>query len=330
MSNTPTLSKTLEQFIPIDKVPAAITALTAHIDDLDQNNIPLRFPKIQATFSNILNVGLSEEDSHHILADIMDSGYSNAIARLIGLPSAEDLVDFLTEIASNDDAQAIQEALLTFVAEKAHLDADTFSEQLYGFIPTLFSEEILADQVDIMLTLASQINDHYAELLKPVVGMPMIPPTLEDELALSFTDEQVTTISPIIKDYINDKDATNTPIRIPHVYADFLSLVSPDITHEKTRRILMILSLDEAYSEIFSRLLLLGADDLTEYIKVLVEPEDVMAKQEELLTYITEKQHINPDLFMQNVYPEVKSIFDNQIFDTDVDALLYYAMFILE
>lgn len=328
MTETRDLTQTLAQFISTEKIPDAINAMTAHIEHLDENNTPLRFPHLETIFSEILAVDLTPEESQLILSKMMDLGYADAIARLIGLPSPDDLVDFLIEIAPNEDPIRIQKEFLAFITENAHLEVETLAQKFYEFTPSLFATEISNEQIDIMLYLASQVNDKYAEMLKPIVGMPMIPPTIEDELALHFPESEVPAMSDIVRAYIDEKAATNTPIRIPHAYGDFLTILSPEITHQMAQSILMILSLDEHYTKIFDRLLLLGDDDLTEFLKILVDPEEVEEKQTALIAYINQQHDTHSENFMQSVYPEVKAIFDNQISDADVNTLLYYLTFV--
>ncbi|MCW0953697.1 hypothetical protein OIT44_06450 [Weissella ceti] len=322
------LTQTLAEFIPVENIPDAITKLKGHLDYLNETDTALRFTHIQEKFSEILAMPLNEVDSQHILSVLVEDGYDDIFARLLNLTSPDDLRDFLTDIAPNDDAADIQDQFLTFIETHRDLDTDSLLSEIYAFTPTLFNDAISSDQIDVMLYLATFISDEYATLIEPLIETQMAPPTLEEELATFLPTKDIEQALNTITDYLAEKIAAKDPIRVPHVYGDFLSIVSPEITHEQTKRILMIASMNEEYSEPFSELLLFAEDDLTEFIKVLVEPEEVENSQAAFLAYLEKQKDVDSDTFMDNVYGDVKELFDFSITDDDVDALLYYAMFV--
>lgn len=322
------LSQTINQLVPNADADTITKQLTHYIDQLNQANTALRFTEVHDAYSQILGVELTLEDSQLLLSNVMNLGYGDTVARLLSLTSPLDLQIHIQDFSPLGDAETATNTFLDFLEENAHLDTAAFEQAIYEFTPSLFQANISTDDIDVMMYLASFVSDKYADIVSDIIGQPMTPPTLEEELTNYVATDQIDEAITIVKNYIDDKLATNTPMRVPHVYGDFLSLLVPSITHEAAKRILMILSFDEAYAELFEKLLNLDDDDLTEFIKVLVEPADVATTQTALLSYITNHKNDDPTGFRDNVYTDIKEIFNNNITDDDVDALLHYSFFI--
>lgn len=328
MSQTNELANIITQLVPNADTENIIKQLTTYIDQLDQENKALRFTEVHDTYADILGITLTPEDSQLLLSEVMNLGYGDTIARLLSLTSPLDLQNHVNDLSPLDDAEMVTNAFLTFLEQNADLSPEDFSAAIYEFTPSLFQDDVTTDDIDIMIYLASFVSEKYAEIVSNVIELPMTPPTLAEELANYVDADQIDEAITVIKNYVDDKIATKTLIRLPHVYGDFLSLLGPSITHEAAKRLLMILSLEADYTPLFEELIAFEDDDLTEFIKVLVEPEDVDSKQTALLAYITENKDTAPTDFQDNAYTDIKDIFNNDISDDDVDALLHYSFFI--